>query len=192
MNPAEMLEGMKLDSGWDVVEKIIKRPNATGGFFSTGYRVRHQDGKEGFLKAMDYSNAFDNPDPKLASLLLNQMTDAYLFEKELCDRCRDQCLRRVVHAIASGTVKTNPKDKHSIVEYLIFELADGDVRLHLDTHAQLDLAFTLRTLHNVAAALNQLHLADIAHQDLKPSNVLVFARTKISKIGDLVLGQGGD
>jgi hypothetical protein len=34
---------------------------------------------------MDYSNAFDNPDPRVIPLLFNQMSEAYLFERALCE-----------------------------------------------------------------------------------------------------------
>lgn len=185
MTPAELLEGKPLANGWEVAEKLIRKPNATGGFFSTGYRVRNSDGREGFLKALDYTRAFGHPDPRLTALLLNEMTAACLFEKKLCERCADRSLRRVVHAIDSGTIQVNEADPFSKVEYLIFKLADGDIRAVLDTQAQFDLAFALRTLHHVAAALRQLHSADIAHQDLKPSNVLVFRNENISRLGDL-------
>ena len=48
---------------------------------------------------------------------------------------------------------------------------------------KFDLAFIFRSLHNTAVGLQQLHKNGIAHQDLKPSNVLVF--DKVSKISDL-------
>src|SRR5262249_27237780 len=65
------------------------------------------------------------------------------------------------------------------------ELADsGDVRKYLDVAARFDSAWVLRSLHHVATGLRQLHSAGIAHQDVKPSNVLVFD-AKISKVADL-------
>jgi serine/threonine protein kinase len=45
------------------------------------------------------------------------------------------------------------------------------------------MAFSFRALHNTAVGLEQLHRNKIAHQDLKPSNVMAFA--KEYKIGDL-------
>src|SRR6266849_2897633 len=56
--PAKRLLGLTLDGGWVVVKELPPLPTATGGFFSTGYLVRHDDGTEGFLKALDYSEAF--------------------------------------------------------------------------------------------------------------------------------------
>lgn len=63
---------------------------------------------------------------------------------------------------------TNPANSFTKVDYLIFELADGDVRSHLDAMPAFDAAFLLRTLHHVATGLQQLHRAQIAHQDLNP------------------------
>lgn len=46
-----------------------------------------------------------------------------------------------------------------------------------------DIAWSLRSLHHIATGLQQLHNNGIAHQDLKPSNVLVF-NNNTSKITD--------
>lgn len=82
-------------------------------------------------------------------------------------------------------MKPNPTNPYSTVQYLIFELAEGDVRKFLDLSDKLDNVFAMRSMHNIAVGLNQLHRADIAHQDLKPSNVLVFDSGKVSKVCDL-------
>jgi serine/threonine protein kinase len=185
LRPAENLTGVKLQTGWTVESIVSKKPTATGGNFSTGYRVRHDDGREGFLKAMDYTEALRAFD---AAQALKSMTESYLFEKRICDSCKDANLRRVVRAIESGSII--PKDASQAfarVEYLIFELADGDIRNHLDAQQKFDMAFALRVLHNTAVGLEQLHNTGMAHQDLKPSNVLVFSEERGggSKIGDL-------
>jgi hypothetical protein len=165
MKPSESLAGMTLDGGWNVLKIAARKPNATGGYFSTGYLVENADGRQGFLKAMDYMEAFA---PFVdTAVMLNALTQTYLFEKNLCLRCRDQKLRRVVHAIDSGTVQLNPAMPLSRVEYLIFERADSDIRAHLDAQDEFDAAFAIRTLHHVATGLEQLHKANIAHQDLE-------------------------
>jgi serine/threonine protein kinase len=70
------------------------------------------------------------------------------------------------------------------VPYLIFEVADGgDVRSHLSFSSTLESAWKLRSLHSVAVGLKQLHGIEVSHQDLKPSNVLLFKDE--SRIGDL-------
>jgi eukaryotic-like serine/threonine-protein kinase len=100
-------------------------------------------------------------------------------------KCKKRNLHRVVTPLANGTVKVpggfGPLEN---VCYLIFELASGDIRDEVNKFAAFDLAWCLRSLHHSALGLKQLHDAGIAHQDLKPSNVLVFSDSG-SKIADL-------
>ena len=182
MKPAEQLTGMTLANGWKV-EKMVTRPqHATGGHHSTGYHVANADGRRGFLKAMDYTEALGAPN---SPDIMRAYVDAYIFERDVCLACRDRRMSRVVHAIDHGSIQMKPKDLASKVEYLIFERADNDVRLYLDAQAAFDAAFIMRTVHNVATAMNQLHMGEMAHQDLKPSNVLVFheAGAKVCDLG---------
>jgi serine/threonine protein kinase len=112
------------------------------------------------------------------------MTEAYNFERDVLAACREKGMDRVVRAITDGKIKLDGMPAGGLVEYLIFELADHDVRAHLDLIEDVELAWRLRCLHHIATGLKQLHAAGIAHQDVKPSNVLVFGG-EISKIGDL-------
>src|SRR5687767_977954 len=119
MRPREQLEGVTLPGGWKVTRKLTK--GGTGGNFSIGYTVEHEDGRKGFLKAMDYHEALLSADaPKMFKLF----TDMYLFEKQVCEACRDHHLSRIVHAIDSGSLidRDYPANR---VEYLVFELAEG-------------------------------------------------------------------
>ena len=67
--------------------------------------------------------------------------------------------------------------------YLIFELAEGDVRKNLRVSEKLDTTWMLKSLHDISVGLKQLHYIEVSHQDLKPSNILLFKGE--SKIGDL-------
>jgi len=178
---AEQLEGAELPGGWKVTSKLERTPARTGSHFSCGYFVEGDDGRKGFLKALDYSGALRSPDPAQA---LNAMTAAYNFEADLCEKCKDRHMRRVVTAVGKGTVYLDPNDPVTVVQYLIFEQAENDVRVYLDKFDAFDTAWVLRALHHVATGLNELHMAGIAHQDVKPSNVLVFPQEG-SKVADL-------
>ena len=70
------------------------------------------------------------------------MTTAYVFEVDLCQKTSH--LSRIVKAIDGGSIadRRNPLNK---VDYLIFELASGDIRGHLDMLDKMDVAFLLRT-----------------------------------------------
>ena len=56
----------------------------------------------------------------------------------------------------------------STVQYIVFELADGDVRSVISAADDLDVAWAIRSLHHMAVGLAQLHRTGIAHQDVKP------------------------
>jgi eukaryotic-like serine/threonine-protein kinase len=180
ISAAKRLAGRELQDGWRVIKLIEPGPDATGGNFSCGYDVQSPEGKMAHLKALDYSCAMRSPDPASA---LNAMTAAYIFERELLTRCRDRRLNRIVTAIASGKVVVFDDPTGGVVEYLIFERADGDVRHQVALGDRFDIRMKVVSLHHVATGLSQLHGEHIAHQDLKPSNVLVFDNE--SKIADL-------
>ena len=112
------------------------------------------------------------------------MTEAYNFERTLLEKCRSNGLSRIVRILDSGTLPPQQGDPSSVVQYMIFEFADHDIRSFIDWNEAFHMAWALRTIHNAAAALQQLHRVRIAHQDIKPSNVLIFA-DKHSKLADL-------
>ena len=175
---------MLLEGGWRVLRRTIRHPRATGGCFSHGYIVEHTSGQQAYLKALDFSEAFASDDPARA---LQFATQLFNFERDLYQKCTTGRLSRIVTAIADGKCRTSQDDPATIVQYLIFELASYDVRTQLDLIDSLDVPWALRALHHIAAGLRQLHGIGIAHQDLKPSNVLVFAEESVrsAKVADL-------
>ena len=176
--PAYRLEGLSLDGGWTVIARLNPGQSATGGNFSCGYQVTLKDGAKGFLKALDFSRAHMAPDPSRA---LQSLTEAFNFERNLLDMCATRRMDRVVRAIADGQVKVDDTIL-GVVQYLIFECGDCDLRVQLSLLDSIETAWKLRSLHHIATGLMQLHRLGIAHQDVKPSNVLVFDRmtSKIS------------
>jgi serine/threonine protein kinase len=179
---AHRLVGVPLADGWIASKLLVPDPSvATGGVFSVGYEAVHADGSKGFLKALDFPKAFGTADP---AFVLQTMTTAFIFERDALEVCKRKSLDRVVAARATGTVSI-PSFAVSAVPYLIFDMADGDVRKHLSAAASFDLAWRYTCLQHVATGLKQLHGAGIAHQDLKPSNVLTYSAGSESRIGDL-------
>ena len=182
-NPAEnLLNASRLDDGWQVVAKVPKSSAATGGNFSVGYIATHKSGKRAFLKALDFSEALRQPN---TTIVLQSLTSTYNYEKMLLDQCRAANLDRVAVTIADGEIPVGVLDQTLPVPYLIFDLAEGDIRTRLDLSKRFDLAFCLRALHQCTTGIQQLHSIKVAHQDLKPSNVLVFddADARITDLG---------
>jgi len=180
-NPIEQLRGKTTDDGWTVLRKISKSDVQTGGCFSVGYIVRNNDGREGYLKALDFQSAQDAQDPPRA---LQKMLATFNFERDLLELCRENRMSRVVRALTNGAfvVPGAPLDQ---VYYLIFELADGDARTQTSRSSMRDYGWAAKMCHQIAVGLRQLHKLGITHQDLKPSNVLVFEDGQESKLADL-------
>jgi serine/threonine protein kinase len=176
---ADNLLGLELEDGWKVIEKIKKKPEDTGGHFSVGY-IAENGTKKAFVKAIDFSSASQKADPLKAA---QSILDAYIFERDLLLKCERNKLSRIVMPLGHGRYMTGGRSPFDDIYYILFELAAGDIRKQLNIAKYFDLAWVLRSLHNTAVGLEQLHRQGIAHQDLKPSNVLVFGNQ--FKVGDL-------
>lgn len=183
---ADNLEGLTLGT-WFVEKKASHKPSS-GGNFSVGYEAVSTSGRQGFLKALDYSSAFSSPSP---ADVLNNMTNAYIFERDLLNKCSSNRLRYVVKIIDSGTFSlSTEKYPEGIsfsppVDYIVLEKADDSMRNLIDISKIFDYSWALRSLHNIAVAIEEMHSIQIAHQDIKPSNVLLFNQQNISKLGDV-------
>ena len=180
-NPAEILEGETLQTGWRVLRKTT--PSATGGSFSVGYLVEEiNTGQIAYLKAMDFSSAFQSLD---FARELQNLTTAFNFERDILRKCGSHGMKRVLTPICDGVHKINscPKPLNS-VHYLVFEKAEGDLRSFTASLKSFNLSWCLRSLHHTATGIMELHLKGIVHQDLKPSNVLTFDKGS-SKLADL-------
>jgi serine/threonine protein kinase len=181
--PHELLEGMLLKNGWRVLNRLEKPESGSGGTFSCGYLAERSDGQRGYLKALDFfSRLPENEDPARA---LAPLLDAFNFERDLLSTCRNYRLSRIVTALDDGAITVPNVPPPATVQYIIFELAEGDVRKQMEKVDNLDPAWMFRSLHHMALGLQQLHAHNAAHQDVKPSNVLLFDNFNMSKLGDV-------
>jgi serine/threonine protein kinase len=137
----------------------------------------------GYLKAFDYLWALAADDPALE---LQRIVQEFNAERDILALCGERRLSRVVRVLASGSVRVGD-DVYNIVQYLIFELADHDAHTAVVNAEPANQIPMVRLAHGAAAAMAQLHGVGIAHQDAKPSNLLIWNDvTDISsKIADL-------
>jgi eukaryotic-like serine/threonine-protein kinase len=180
MSAADKMLGLDLTGGWKVVQKL-QHQGTSGGYFSVPYIAKDQNGKVHFLKAFDFSTAFQPGADVIKEL--QQLTAAFEHERDILEHCKSRRLSGVVVAVTHGYVQIpGMPPQEGTVYYLIFERADGDVRRQVDNTNRLELLWCLRILDDVTLGLMQVHREAIAHQDLKPSNVLIY--DKNCRIGD--------
>lgn len=185
-NLALNLKGLVVGK-WTVIDQISHKPSS-GGNFSVGYVVEDELGYKGFLKALDYSEAFGKPNQ---ADILNHMTSAYIFERDLLGQCCNKRLKHVVKIIDYGQFSLPPEKLPAgfvyplPVDYMVLEMAENSVRSMIDLSLAFDYAWALRSLHNVAVGIEEMHGIQIAHQDIKPSNILLFDKQHLSKLGDV-------
>lgn len=174
--------GLELENGW-VIEDVRPRcVGATGACHSFGLTAKHSDGRRAFVKVLDPA-----PDPTLEGneqlKELERRLAVFNYENDLLNKCLSRGISRVVRALGRGSFRL-PDFSHD-VHYLMFELAERDLREHATLEMTFHTALNMQILHQVALGLEALHFNQIAHQDLKPSNVLLFGDSFRTKLGDL-------
>lgn len=164
-------------AGWLIGDPVSFAPDHTGGYFSHCYYVS-KDGKQAFLKALDIE--------KFGIGELFDVLSGFQYESDLLSICKDKRLTRVVQVIEADKIESDPAAPPVLryVPFLIFELAVGDIRQSVDISKTVTDQWRFYVLHQTTLALLQLHGQSIAHQDVKPSNVLVFQNAEL-KLGDL-------
>ncbi len=181
ISAAHALTGKTLLTGWFVLDKINPKLGSTGGNFSVCYLVEKED-KKGFMKTLDTLKFVSGYQPDKTEAMADVL-NAYNYEKEILRRCGDKKLSKVSRLLDAGE-ENFPGFILSNVYYMIFEKADDDVRNFINFTKSIDTAWKLRSLHNVATGIKQLHSIDISHQDIKPSNLFVYDHIT-TKVGDL-------
>jgi serine/threonine protein kinase len=179
---ASKLENLTIGN-WKVIKKRLKSEDDDSGAFSSCYEVQNiKNGEIGFLKAMNYEYAFSALNPSKSSTeFLQELTENYNYEKDLLEFCKEKRMHGIVTAIDHGEYRV-PSEMIP-VPYLVFEIADGSIK-NIAPQNRLDLAWKLGAIHGFLVGLAQLHKEKIAHQDIKPSNILIF-RQNVCKLADL-------
>jgi len=181
-NAANYLQNRTLKSGWNVIEKIEKNDDSTGGFYSVCYKVR-KNGETCFLKAFEFAKYYKKNPGKSVTNVTAKMLEAYKYEKDLSDYCRGKDVLKVQYVKEAGEEYIEGY-KIPVVPYFIYNLADGDVRTVLRDSKKSDLTWKFKSLRDIAEGLKQLHDCEISHQDLKPSNILLFdGESRICDLG---------
>ena len=187
-SPSLHLSGCKLPGfvtkqDWEVLGQITRPKGGTGGTFSVGYDVSGPNGQVAYLKATDIGLLRVDP----TQSKLDQMTDALnlqRFERDMLNICSGSSMDRIVLALDYGEFEVVHNGVREWVFFIVFEKASGDIRTKAREYRNTGVAWIPRVVHNLAVATSQLHRKNISHNDIKPSNFLVFDMT-VQKLADL-------
>lgn len=189
MRPCEKLEGTTLVGArngrlWKVTKRLKKSLDGSGGTFSVGYLGEDEHGEKVFIKSTDIGLLTQSAAGRDMLAKTQQAINEQSFEREILDICRGNNMDRVVHALDHGEIEAVTDGVRDYVFFIVFEVAQGDVRQQVDKKKRRQLSWALNALHNLAVALRQLHSARISHNDVKPSNLLIFDDF-LQKLADL-------
>jgi len=184
--PKSQLLGKILASGWTLTERLEPTQGSSGGNFGVGYKAT-KGAEIAFVKAIDFVEALNAADPLQELTKLSTIAN---FEKDVLSYCADKgmskVLRYIGHEYISADGSTNPLER---VSCLIMEAGTEDLRRLVNANGAASCAWNLQVLRDVAHAISQLHKGGIAHQDIKPSNVIEVVDTQkggnTMKVGDL-------
>lgn len=176
------LPGKRVVGEWHVLERMHVTADDYQGQFSVGYRVKHDNGTEAFLKASDCGLLAQDSDDLAARATAGMLS--YLAEVQILEYCHGNNMDRIVSPIDFGEQMHEFRGAREPLFWIVFELANGDARQQIKRSTSLDFAWALHAMHNLSVAVKQLHTAKVTHNDIKPSNLLVFDEL-LQKLGDL-------
>ena len=180
---AEALVGVTIAKRWELVELLAKSPQDSGGVFGVGYRAHDlKDGVDRFVKVVDYRRKLEDP------IRLVELLQEARFEVA----AHKACLRmtKVVRMVDHGMLTFRKTDDDALYSFLclVQELGDGDIKTHVDYMPNQGVPWKLWVLRDVALAARQMENANLAHNDIKPSNVIRFENKDVRrpvKLGDV-------
>lgn len=167
---------------WEVYEKLASKPGETPGFFSYTYKARSASGAEAFVKASDIGMKNLQGIDFLDRLVM--IGQGHQFERQVLDHCRGNNMDRVVVALDYGDFEIDFGGSRDRVFFIIFELAESDLRCIARANTKTTLLWSLVALRNLFVGVNQLHAGGVCHNDFKPANCLLFDE-RMQKVADL-------
>jgi hypothetical protein len=136
----ERLEGLVLGE-WRVIERC---PTGERTRHSVGYKVQHQDGRLGHLKALDFNWYLVSDNPLEVA---TEAGHAYLDELRLLELAKARKFGHVVRVYGHGVIR---RSTGIPIQYLIAELAESDARTKMYREGAPPDAQAIRVAHNAA------------------------------------------
>lgn len=182
---ASDLTGITLCERWELRSLLHQSPQESGGNFGVGYIVYDLNEKqERFLKVVDYRKRM-----RQISQLTQLLTEAQ-FEVAIQKYCNEKRMSRVVKMLAHGELvfkRIADSEEYSFL-CIVMEKGEGDIKDHVHYAPNQSPFWKLSVARDVALAILQMERANLAHNDVKPSNVIRFKSDgdkHLVKLGDI-------
>lgn len=180
---ADALVGVTIAGRWRLDAKFHVGKQESGGNFGVGYTATDlQDGVQRFVKVVDFRSRLRDTSQ------LRQLLDMAEFEVIMHKACMrmSKVVRMVGHGQLAFQTPANPDPYNFLC--IVLERGDGDIKSHIDFHPDRSPYWKLWVMREVALAIVQMERAQIAHNDIKPSNVIRFPSNGTAhniKLGDV-------
>lgn len=188
---AEDLAGIVISERFSLERRLHTGKQESGGNFGVGYIATDlKDGTQRFVKVVDFRKRMHSLH-KLREIL--EWAEFEVLMHKACMR-----MSNVVRMVAHGQLAflENGSDEPYNFICVVMELGDGDIKNHIDYAPEGSAYWKLWVLREVSLAVVQLERASLAHNDIKPSNVIRFPsdgdshRIKLGDVGRAVTKSG--
>lgn len=180
---AEELDGIVISERFRLDRKLHVGKQESGGNFGVGYVATDlQDGKKRFVKVVDFRKRMHELHE------LREILEWAEFEVLMHKACMR--MSNVVRMVAHGELaflEVGSSDPYNLI-CVVMELGEGDIKNHVDYAPQGSAYWKLWVLREISLAMVQMERANLAHNDIKPSNVIRFPSEgdrHIVKLGDV-------
>jgi hypothetical protein len=165
--------------GWQVVRQLDNNDNTTR--YARFFYVE-KNGENAIMKVIDSEkcNTGDKEEGLSRNALLSRETTAFNYETKIAETCAGQHMGNVIRYIESGEIELEGYPIPT-VPYIVYEQSEGKIGDFLTFSSKAAFAADLkmlieklRSLHQVAKGVRQLHTHFIAHHNITPQSIEVF------------------
>ena len=166
---AEDLAGITINGRFRLERRLHLGKQESGGNFGVGYVATDlHDGNQRFVKIVDFRKRMH------ALEELSDILDWAKFEVLMHKACMR--MSKVVRMVAHGQLaflEDGASEPYNFI-CVVMELGEGDIKNHIDYDPKGSVYWKLWVLREISLAIVQMERASLAHNDIKPSNVIRF------------------
>lgn len=177
--------------GW-TIGKRIENIDSTAKYVL--FYEASKDGVPAIMKVLNVEKCLNPPSldgAKDQNDLMARETGSFHFERMLAEQCAGNHMGNVIRYLDSGE-EMLPDYIVKNVNYIVYELSEGKIGDFLKFSNKTDFAADLgllvdklKSLHQVAKGVKQLHTNLIAHHNITPLNIEVFDDKSLFKVSGL-------